>query len=254
MPIYVDPLFPSEPAPEPLVNPNGPTNVISYLGEANVPRSIRRQRKNNLDTMRRFGTPVILKHMYNAEDVENGIAEPSANFSSVYGQTRHNDPISHGIGYVSVERATNEWVTPTGTLYIGNAPPTGSVPAPKYRGYGPGFLIYAILPDVAEDVFKLTETGAMIRVQQAQVQMGWFPEANDNDLLIVCEIDKAENVIKTHERFLCKMTNPASMRGLDRYGRRESSEDFGNRFITDQSFEMTLIPPNDELYKVEVDR
>jgi hypothetical protein len=254
MPIYVDPVFPSAPPVTPLISPDGPTNVINYLGEANLPRSIRRQRQNNLSAMRRFGTPVIVKHMYNAEDVEDGIAEPSPNFSSIYKQARHNDPISHGVGYVSVEKATNEWVRTDGTLYVGSTPPTGAIPAPKYRGYGPGYLIYAILPDVSEDVFKLTETGAMIRVQQAQVQMGWFPEVNDNDLLIICELDRGENIVRTKERYLLKQTNPASMRGLDRYGRRESTEDFGNRFITDQSFEMTLIPPNDELMNVEVDR
>lgn len=249
MPIFVDPISPEETPAEQVGR-----NAIRYVGEPNIPRSIRRQRKNNLDTMRRFGTPVIVKHMYNADDVIAGIAQPSPNFSSTYGQARHNDPISHGVGFVSTEVADNEWIRTDGTLYIGNSPPTGAVRAPKYRGYGPGFLIYAILPDVAQDVFKLTETGALIKVQQAQVQMGWFPEVNDNDLLIVCQINRAEQVVATHERYLLKMTNPASMRGLDRSGRRESTEDFGNRYITDQSFEMTLIPANDELYNVEVDR
>ena len=38
MPIYVDPLFPSEPAPEPLVNPNGPTKFVP--GRLNHPISL----------------------------------------------------------------------------------------------------------------------------------------------------------------------------------------------------------------------
>lgn len=233
----------------------GVINAIRNQGAPNIPRSIQRQRKRSLEQMRRFGTPVIVKHMYNPQDVTLGVAEASPNFSSVYKQTRHNDPISHGVGFVSVEKSSDEWVSPQGTLVISNTSPgTGYVPAPKYRGYGPGYLIYAILPDVAEDVFKLTETGAMIHVQQATVQMGWYPEVNDNDLLIICEIDNAENVVTDHERYLLKQTNPASMRGLDRRGRRESTEDFGNRYITDQSFEMTLLPKNDELYNVEIDR
>lgn len=230
-------------------------NVIRYIGEPNVPRNIRQHRGNNLDTMRRFGTPVLIKHMYNSRDVEEGIAQPSPNFDNVYGQTRNRDPISHGVGFVSVETADDEWVSPTGQLVVAETSPgAGYTQAPKYRGYGPGYLTYVILPDVAEDVFKLNEVGALIKVQTAMVQMGWFPEVNDNDLIITATIDDAERVIETHERYLAKMTNPVSMRGLDRKGRREYTEDFGNRHVIDQNFELTLLPEKDELYQVEVDR
>jgi hypothetical protein len=240
----------------PPFNPDGLTKVIRYTGEPNVPPNIRRQRANNLDTMRRFGTPVIVKHMYNDRDRQDGIAEPSPNFSSTYGQPRHDDPISHGVGFVSVEKSDDEWYNSTGSeiRQQRTSPGAGWTAAPKYRGYGPGYLIYAILPDVSEDVFKLSEAGALIRIQQAQVQMGWYPEVNDNDLLITCRIDNAERVVETYERYLLKQTNPISFRGLDRKGRREYTEDFGNRHVTDQQFEMTLLPKHDVLYNVEVDR
>jgi hypothetical protein len=246
--IYVNPL--------PLAESGQPTNVIRYVGEPNIPRDIKQHRGNNLDTMRRFGSPVIIKHMYNSTDVEAGIATESKNFESIYGQTRHDDPISHGIGFVSIETDPQEWVAPDGTAVVSSAssPGPGYTQAPRYRGYGPGYLTYAILPDVAEDVFKLNEVGALIRVQTARVQMGWFPEVNDNDLIIVATIDEAERVVETHERYLAKMTNPVSMRGLDRKGRRERNEDFGNRHVIDQWFEMTLVPAKDSLYNVETDR
>lgn len=245
--------------PVPL-NDNGLTNVIRYIGEANVPRNIRQQRANNLDTMRRFGAPVVVKHMYTDRDVQEGNAVASPNFSSIYKQTRKDDPLSHGIGFVGAESgvmitSANEWISPTGTLVTSATQPgVGYTPAPKYRGYGPGYLTYVIMPDVAEDVFKLNEAGVLIRIQTAMAQMGWFPEVNDNDLLITCQVDETESVVQTYERYLLKMTNPASMRGLDRKGRRERTEDFGNRHVTDQSFEMTLIPKHDKLYDVEVDR
>lgn len=237
-------------------NPNGLTNIMRYSGEPVVPRDIRRQRENNLSTLRRFGSPIIVKHMYNDLDVQNGIAEPSANFSSTYGQVRHNDPLSHGVGFVSVEKSDNEWTSPDGLSIVtaDTSPGAGYVQAPKYRGYGPGYLVYAILPDVSQDLFKLSETGVFIRIQQAQVQMGWFPEVNDNDLLITCLIDRAEQVVETYERYILKQTNPFSMRGVDRQGRREYSEDFGNRFITDQQFEATLVPHKDPIYDVSVTR
>lgn len=237
-------------------NPDGLTNVIRYKGEPVVPRDILRQRANNLETLRRFGSPVVVKHMYNDRDRQDKIAEPSPNFSSVYGQTRNHDPISHGVGLVSVEKSKDEWISPDGKTIVQSltSPGTGYIQAPKYRGYGPGYLIYAILPDVSEDIFKLSETGALIRVQTAEVQMGWYPDVNDNDLLITCRIDRAERVIETFERYLLKQTSPSSMRGQDRLGRREYGEDFGNRHITDQSFQMTLLPKHDTLYNVEIDR
>jgi hypothetical protein len=231
-------------------------NVIRYYGEASVPRNIRRQRRNNLDTMRRFGSPIIVKHMYNDEDVRVNKAIESPNFSSVYGQTRHDDPLSHGVGFVGLDEAETEWVSPDGDLIVDspNSPGPGYTKAPKYRGYGPGYLTYAILPDVSQDIFKLTEAGALIRSQQAQVQMGWFPQVNDNDLIVVCTVDNAMNVTATHERYQAKQTNPVSMRGLDRKGRKERDEDFGNRHVIDQNFEMTLVPNNDVIYNVEMDR
>jgi hypothetical protein len=232
-----------------------PLNVMRFVGESSVPRNVRRQRENNLETLRRFGTPIVVKHMYNDQDVQAGIAEQSKNFSSVYGQTRNADPLSHGVGFVSVEKATDEWISPAGKLVLSPVfPGTGHIPAPKYRGYGPGFLTYAILPDASEDEFKVTEGGALIRTQIASAQMGWYPDVSDNDLLVIVELDNGENIISTRDRFLLKQTSPASFRGLDRKGRREYGEDFGNRHVSDQSFQMTLIPHTSVLYTVEVDR
>lgn len=242
--------------PPPTVNTNRITNVIRYVGGANVPHDIISLRENSLDLMRWMGTPVIIKHMFNDDDVKAGRAIASPNFSNIYKQTRKDDPISYGIGYVSVETSPNEWVSPEGKLVVGptSSPGAGYTPAPKYRGYGPGYLTYVIFPDAAEDVFKPNEVGALIRIQRAQVQMGWFPEVNDNDLVMVAEINNGERIVATHERFLARMTNPVSIRGYDQRGRREYSEDFGNRHIVNQQFELDLLPSNHVLYGVESDR
>lgn len=238
-------------------------NVIRHLGSPNVPRNIRQQRENNLSTMRRFGTPVIIKKMFLDRDVRLGDAVASPNFSSVYGQTRHDDPLSHGVGFVGADNGVmithpQEWYDTTGAnpniVTQATSPGAGWANAPKYRGFGPGYLTYVILPDVAEDVFKINDVGVLTSIQQAQVQMGWYPEVNDNDLITVVQIDAAERVVATRERFQAKMTTPISMRGVDRLGRREANEDFGNRHITGQQFEMTLVPENDVLYHVEMDR
>lgn len=236
--------------------PGGHINVIRYLGEPGTQKNVKRQRANNLNALRKYGTPVVIKHMYNDDDVDNGIAEPSPNFNNIYKQTRNDDPLSFGVGYVSVEKSEDEWINPNDGSIVKSdvSPGLGFVPAPKYRGYGPGYLTYAFLPDVAEDMFKLTETGVFIKTQTAQAQIGWFPEVNDNDMLTIVQIDRTERVIATRERFILKMTNPISLRGTDRYGQVEYSEDFGNRFVTDQNFEMTRVPLNDIKMKVDMDR
>lgn len=246
-----------EPLALPPVSPSGfPANVIDYIGEPDIPSDIRRRRLYVQQTMKRLGTPCLIKHMYNAADVEEGIAEKSPYYDDVYGQTRHNDPVSHGIGYVSVEKSDNEWISPEGAIVVSaDSPGANYVRAPRFRGFGPGYLTYVILPDVAEDFFKLDPTGALIRIQTARAKMGWFPEANDNDLLILCEIDKEGTITTVEERYQLKQTTPTTIRGLDRRGRRgQETMDFGNQHRVNQTFELTLIPPNDELYNVETDR
>jgi hypothetical protein len=230
-------------------------HAVKYVGEDNVPHDIRWRRRQVYDMMRHMGTPVLVKHMYNADDVQRGIAVRSDNYDPTYGSTRHNDPLSHGVGFNSVELSDDEWVMPDGTLVRSDTQPTGGKRAAKYRGFGPGWLIYMIQPDTAQDLFKVTESGVFIKVQNATAQAPWYPEINDNDLIINCELGRNGAILTTNERFQAKMTNPISIRGTgDRYGRKEYTEDGGNRYMINQQFEMSLIPEFDELYKVEVDR
>lgn len=231
--------------------------VTKYLGDKNVPGDVRRRRRWIYDAMRRLGTPVLIKHMYNAIDVENGIAEPSAVWDSVYGQTRKDDPLSHGAGYVSIEKSSNEWYNKhSGEIFASDEPPgDGYTRAPKYRGFGPGLLTYVVEPDRAEDWFKLHPSGALIRVQNATAQAPWYPLINDNDLLINVVI-KGDRVAETQERYQAKMVNPVTIRGLDRRGLRQirGEETAGNRFLLNQQFDMALLPDNHVLYNVETDR
>jgi hypothetical protein len=231
-------------------------NVMRYVGDGYIPHEIKQQRRYVLEAMRRFGSPVLFKHRYNDQDVEAGIAETSSNFNAAFGQVRHDDPVSQGVGFVSVEKSKNEWVSPDGLSIVASStsPGNGYVKAPKYRGYGPGFLTYIIEPDVAEDFFKATPYGPLIQVQDATVVAPWYPEMNDNDLIMHIVLDNFGGIRNTLERFQLKMGNPVSIRGLDRRGRREFTEAGGNRFVIGQTFEMVLVPPNDVTYQVEWDR
>lgn len=230
--------------------------VARYVGEANVPQDVNRRRRSVYDAMRRMGSPVLIKKMFTANDVTSGVAERSPNFDAVYGQTRNEDPISHGVGFVSVAKSDDEWIAPDGASIVRGevSPGAGYVPAPRYRGFGPGFLTYLIEPDAATDFFKVEQTGVLIKIQTATAQAPWFPDISDNDLVINVHVDGQFNVLDSFERYQAKMTNPVSVRGIDRRGRKEYSEEGTNRHVLNQSFEMTLLPDNNTLMHVEVDR
>jgi hypothetical protein len=244
-------------------------NVIRYLGDSGLPQDILRRRRLSLETMRRMGTPVLIKHLFTIQDVEKGIAEPSVGLDTIYDQPIHDDQLSYGTGYVSVEQVPRgEWIKPAtetevAELIITEKPEPEWIKAPLYRGYGPGYLTYAILPDAPEDVYKLTEEGALIRTQQARLQLPWYPQVGDNDLLIVCEIDSAEQIVNTFERYQLKQVYPITMRGSaalqrDKLGRREKDTGNltagGNRHLVGQQCEANKVPETDPLYNVEVDR
>lgn len=236
--------------------PNGLAYISRYVGEPNVPRDIQKFRRYVMEMMRAYGQPVVVRHMYNDKDVQDGIAEPSGNWDDTYKQVRNRDPLSHGIGFVSVEKSPDEWID-IRTSQIVRAtvsPGANYVQAPRYRGFGPGILTYIVEPDAAEDLFRLDPVGALIKVQTARAFTGWYPDISDNDLLINVVLDDRGNIIETKDRYQAKMTNPVSVRGRDRLGRSEFGGDRGNSHIINQSFEMTLVPSNNVLMNVEVDR
>lgn len=231
--------------------------VTRYVGEEQrlTPNDIQHQRRSTWQAMKYMGQPVLIKHMYNDQDVQKGYAEPSANYDDIYQQTRNEDPLSYGIGLVSVEKADDEWVSPDGDIVKSRVQPSSEhVPAPKYRGFGPGYLTYIVQPDAAEDTFKLSSTGAFIKIQNAQAQMGWYPEVNDNDLIINVTLDRNGRISESTDRFQAKMTNPISLRGYDSKGRSEYSGDAGNRKVVNQQYEMSLIPHTSILYQVPYNR
>jgi hypothetical protein len=231
--------------------------VGKYVGERNVPHDVRYQRRSTSELMRRMGQPVIVKHMFNPEDELKGLARKSDNFLDAYGQVRNRDPLSYGVGYCSIENSTDEWIAPDGSVVTASVSPgSGYVSAPKYRGFGPGYLTYIIEPDAAIDLYLHTQAGAFVRVQQATAVTAWFPEINDNDLIINVTLDATGHVIDTGDRYVAKKTNPISIRGTNRRGRQEYSGDRGNAHLVNQQFEMDLVPQHSgsALYDVEIDR
>jgi hypothetical protein len=226
-------------------------HIAKYVGEPNVPADIKRLRRYVHELMRRMGTPVLIKKMLSPHDAHQGLAMESANFDDVYGQTRNHDPLSHGTGYCSIETSDTEFINSQGHIVLND---TGTS-APKYRGYGPGYLTYVIEPDATEDFFKHSPEGAFIKVQTATAQAPWWPDVNDNDLIIHVELDNEGFITDTRERYQAKMTNPISVRGAkERRGKSEYGGDFGSRYVVNQTFQMVLLPEGHVAYSVETDR
>lgn len=236
-------------------HPGGYHHVAKYVGERNVPHDIARDRRYVYELLRRMGTPILYKKMLNQEDTFDGTVTESANFDPIYGQTRNRDPLSHGIGFVSTELSEEEWIDPTTSQILTGLKNPSYMKAPKYRGFGPGMLIYIIEPDTAVDFFKHTPEGVFMKVQTATAIAPWWPDINDNDLLIHVELDRSGYIVGTQERYQAKMANPISIRGAkERRGRQEYTGDFGSRYVINTTFEMVLLPRNHEYMNVEVDR
>lgn len=233
-----------------------------YLyGDPDVPRDVYNLRQSTMETMRYEGTPVLMKRMYTVRDLEGGRALRSPSYDTDYVQTRAADPLSHGVGLVGLDISPSEWYDPItyeimDTFESSN--PNGTpLAAPMYRGYGPGFLTYVILPDRAEDVFKLDPRGALTRMQDAKVQLPWWPLVGDNDLMVICEINDQGWILDTYERYQLKMVTPITMRGARQMnGRREvhGANAAGNRWWVGQECEAVKVPEEDPIYDVEVDR
>lgn len=238
-------------------------DVRYYYGDPQVPRDIKNMRVSTMEAMRRAGTPVLLKRRYTPGDIDVGDAQVSPARDSTFGQTRQDDPASNGVGFVSLDAQPGEWWDPatqtvTVTDQYANPPTDTAVPAPRYRGYGPGFLTYVILPDRPEDVFKIDPRGVMTKVQQAKVQLPWWPIVGDSDIMVVVDLDDAGRIANAYERYVLHQVQPITMRGMDRSGRRESpvADAGGNRFWIGQECDASMVPENSNnpIYNVEIDR
>jgi hypothetical protein len=184
-------------------------------------------------------------HMWNAADVKEGLAKKCpASFDDAYSHTRGDCPFCFGVGYVSVEVDPARWVSATGNP---TTDPT-DIPAPLYGGFGEPTITWAVLPDVATDVFRINEAGALIRTQEAEAWTYWNPEMYDNDLIVEVALGSdGSSIVGTGDRFQLKMVNPQTIRG---WGRRSGNTQ--NIHQVGQNFHMNLVPAENVLWNVPV--
>lgn len=213
------------------------------VGSPVVPQEIKRMRRQSMDYQRRLGEPAVHKHMWNLDDKDVGLAKDCpACFDPVYQSTRADCPVCFGTRLVSVANDPTHWIDANGRLTT----TTTATPAPKYGGFGPGFLTWIAEPDAAEDFFKISDQGVLVRVQEANAQAPWYPDMNDNDLLINVDLGLDDFTIQQETaRYQLKMSNPQTIRMRGGRGAEK-------RYQVGQTFQMTLIPKGSILRNVPV--
>lgn len=227
------------------------------VGGPKTPHDIQRMRKENIDLLRRMGQPVVWKHMFSLEDLDEGytmtlsgartqeigVKKCPACYDSEYSQVRADCKVCFGVGLVSIDNHPSQWIDDSG--YLTSA--VTATPAPRWGGYGPSVLTWVVQPDAVEDLFKITNEGVLVKIQNAQAYAPWTPDMNDNDLLINVDLSRTGfEIIRTNERYQLKMTAPQSIRGYGRYAR-------GREYQVAQQFEMTLVPKPNIVYDVPAD-
>lgn len=227
--------------------------TFKEVGAPNTPQEIKRLRRENMDLCRKMGQPVILRHMWNQDDVERGVAKKCpACWDDAYEQVRNDCPICFGFGFVSEEYSedSNLWITEEGQLLNTLNPEVGWVRAPRYGGFGQSVLTWMVMPDVAVDVFRINEQGVMVQTYDAQGVAPWFPNLGDNDICISVTLAPNDySIVKTDSRFQLKMVQQVSVRGFGKSGRPHGTQGFK----VAQTFQMSKAPTNTSLYDVPFD-
>lgn len=220
------------------------------FGPPNTPQEVVRRRKQNMEICRKLGQPVIFRHMWNADDVNAGLAKKCpACYDNAYDQARNDCPVCFGFGFVSVENdpSGQYFIDQYGQIILGD--PGTHVHAPRYGGFDKPWLTWIIEPDVAVDLFRINEQGVMIQTYDATGVAPWYPKLGDNDLCINVTLDPGGyNILDTHERFQLKMVQQVTLRG---FGRRDAA--ISQPHLISQTFQMARTPENITTEQVPVD-
>jgi len=224
--------------------PKGGTHIVDMkdVGPPSTPQEIKRHRRQVGDMLRRYGQPVIHRHMYTLDDLEKGVAKrcPSC-FDDAYSQVRNNCPVCHSVGLVSAETNPERFLDTDGNYTTEKT----NIPAPRYGGFASPTLTLIMQPDVPIDLFKISDRGVLTQIEQAKAFTYFTPYFADNDILITVEVaTDGYSIKKVLDHYQAKMANQHTIRG---WGKRVRNQ---NQYIISQEFEMALVPPNNVLHSV----
>lgn len=220
--------------------------IVSFtnVGAPNTPHEIKQFRHQVMDMFRYLGQPVIHKHRYSPDDVRDGTAKRCpACFDDEYGNVRQDCPVCFGTGYVSTIDHPAKWINDSGRLTTSAT----ATRAPLWGGFGQSYLTWVAEPDVQYDTFKINDEGIFQRIANATAVAPWYPDMNDNDLLIDVEVSGNNEIQNIGDRYELKMSNPITIRGfgIRTRGRHEHK--------VQQTFQMALLAKPHHFYNVPID-
>lgn len=203
--------------------------TYTELGGINIPQEVRRLRRETWDFHRRLGTPVVLKHKWNEEDVQKGLAQhcPYCR-DAAYKQGRDRDEHCFGTGYLG--------------------------------GYDDGVITFVTLGDTLEDIFKINEQGLLMRDKHPICTAPWMPRMYDGDILVTADFDPDTwDIISLGERFVLKEVTPVEPRGAGGaltappFARSYKGRNQTRKHLVAQNFQIDRLPDTDIRYEVPVE-
>lgn len=152
------------------------------LGPAGTPHSVKELRQSSFDLHETLGFPVIHKHRWNEQDLEDGLVERCPLHDDIYDRDLTWDNICFGTGYVG--------------------------------GFGDPTIVYVSLQDAPQQTVKINAQGVLMMDQHPQLTAPWLPLMGDGDLIILADfIPGSWDVVDTHERYELREVRPITIRG-----------------------------------------
>jgi len=192
--------------------------------DGSTPAEVKNVRQSVFDYMFRYGNPVVIKRIYNTDDVAEGKTEWDSTFDDVYEQS---STVGPNLGFSA--------------------------------GWSDGYFTYITLGDgnIMIDDDSPNRTGSFKLFVTSGVAP-WVPLIQDGDLIITTRIELNSNnaitITGTGDRFRIQKVFLAPLRAELNRGYMNSETNYveNEDIIVSQNFEAVRIPRSDPLYEIEI--
>jgi hypothetical protein len=193
--------------------------------DGSTPSDLKNIRQSVFDYTFRYGNPVVIKRIYNTDDVAVGTTDWDATFDDVYEQS---STIGSNLGFSA--------------------------------GWNEGFFTYITLGDGGSMVDDDTpnRTGSY-KIFVTSGVAPWTPFIQDGDLIITVRIDLPDpkgpiTITGTGDRYRVQKVYPVPLRAETNRGYMNSETNFieNKDLIVSQNFEAVRIIRSDPVYKIDI--
>lgn len=202
-------------------------NVMFKYGydDGSTPAEVQNARQSVFEYMLRYGSPVVIKRIYNTDDVAYGRTEWDETFDDVYEQS---STVGQNLGFSA--------------------------------GWSDGYFTYMMLGDgnVMIDDDTPNRTGSFKMFVTSGVAP-WFPFVQDGDLIITTRIEAATptspiTITGTGDRYRIQKVFPVPLRSELNRGYMNSETNYVENIdiVVSQNFEAVRIPKSDPTYDIDI--